>query len=61
MALKNWRACLVRETDSIMDTLRVIDQAALQVACVVTGEDILCGIVTDGDVRFCVAPICINR
>ncbi|MDD6119586.1 MAG: nucleotidyltransferase family protein [Selenomonadaceae bacterium] len=51
MALKNWRACLVRETDSIMDTLRVIDQAALQVACVVTGEDILCGIVTDGDVR----------
>lgn len=49
--MKNWRACLVRETDSIMDTLRVIDLAALQVACVVTDDDILCGIVTDGDVR----------
>ena len=49
--MNNWKKCLVHNTDSILDTLRVIDRAALRIACVVDADGVLCGIVTDGDVR----------
>lgn len=49
--MKSWKDCLVHDKDTILDTLRVIDRAALKVACLVNEADVLCGIVSDGDVR----------
>jgi len=49
--MKDWKKCIVRRTDTILETLRIIDASALQIGCIVDEAGILCGIVTDGDVR----------
>lgn len=46
-----WRKVLVAAGDSIHDTVRVIDAAALQIALVVDPQGRLRGTVTDGDIR----------
>jgi len=46
-----WKKTLVRPETPIQDTIQVIDQAALQIALVVSEEGKLLGTVTDGDIR----------
>ncbi|HJT08094.1 MAG TPA: CBS domain-containing protein, partial [Stellaceae bacterium] len=48
---KQWRATLVRDSATIRDAIRAIDDSALQIALVMDGEQRLVGTVTDGDVR----------
>jgi dTDP-glucose pyrophosphorylase/CBS domain-containing protein len=48
---KEWRATLVRDSATIREAIRAIDDSALQIALVVDGEQRLVGTVTDGDVR----------
>jgi dTDP-glucose pyrophosphorylase len=48
---KEWRATLVRDSATIREAIRAIDDSALQIALVVDGEQCLVGTVTDGDVR----------
>lgn len=50
-AAKEWRATLVRDTVSIRDAIRAIDESALQIALIVDADQHLVGTVTDGDVR----------
>lgn len=49
--VKPWKKCLVQKADPIIDTLKIIDTAELQIALVVDNEGRLLGTVTDGDVR----------
>ena len=48
---KQWRATLVRDSATIREAIRAIDDSALQIALVVDEEQHLVGTVTDGDVR----------
>src|SRR6185437_5958900 len=48
---KEWRATLVRDSATIREAIRAIDDSALQIALVIDGEQRLVGTVTDGDVR----------
>lgn len=50
-AAKEWRATLVRDSATIREAIRAIDDSALQIAIVVDAEQRLVGTVTDGDVR----------
>lgn len=49
--VKHWRQALINGATSIIDAMRAIDRAALQLALVVDVDDTLLGIVTDGDIR----------
>lgn len=42
---------LVKTSDTIKQTMRAIDQAALGIAFIVDNQKKLCGVVTDGDIR----------
>ena len=46
-----WRNCCIPKDTSIIETLRTIDKAALQFALVVSEENHLIGVVSDGDIR----------
>jgi dTDP-glucose pyrophosphorylase len=50
-AAKEWRATLVRDSVTIREAIRAIDESALQIALIVDAEQRLVGTVTDGDVR----------
>ncbi|TDF93489.1 nucleotidyltransferase family protein [Paenibacillus piri] len=49
--MKNWKEIIVTPTTSIMHTLEIIDQGALQIALVSDGQNRLLGTITDGDIR----------
>lgn len=49
--MSTWKKCCIHKDMSIIDTLRVIDKAALQFALVVSEGNHLLGVVTDGDIR----------
>lgn len=49
--MKNWTSVLVSPETSILDTMRIIDESALQIAVVVREDRYLLGTVTDGDIR----------
>lgn len=48
---QHWRQVLIRPEATLRDTIKVIDQAALQIALVVDEQEKLIGVVTDGDIR----------
>lgn len=52
------RDILIPSTTSILETLRVIDQTALEIALVVDSERRLHGTVTDGDIRRAILRGC---
>ncbi|MGE5423464.1 MAG: nucleotidyltransferase family protein [Ignavibacteriales bacterium] len=49
--MSNWKQILVKPTNTIYQTLELIDKSALQIALVVDEKGCLLGTVTDGDVR----------
>ena len=49
--MKKWGNILVRETTSLFNTMKIIDDSSLQFAVVVDGNQRLLGTVTDGDIR----------
>ncbi|OIJ22377.1 alcohol dehydrogenase [Anaerobacillus alkalidiazotrophicus] len=49
--MKNWQQILIPPETTIIETLKVIDQSAMQIALVVDHKNKLLGTVTDGDVR----------
>lgn len=49
--MKNWREIVVNESQTLLETMRVIDEASLQFAVVVDKDNHLLGTVTDGDIR----------
>lgn len=51
MNLHDWKLIAVTPESSIKDTLGVMDKAALQIALVVSDDQVLLGTVTDGDIR----------
>lgn len=48
---KNWQNTRVAPTDSIRDTIQIIDQSSLQIALVIDEKGCLLGTATDGDIR----------
>ncbi|MPL68886.1 Glucose-1-phosphate adenylyltransferase [bioreactor metagenome] len=51
MKKKCWERCKVSAESTIRDTMKRIDESALQIALVVDEENKLLGVVTDGDIR----------
>lgn len=49
--MDTWRKCCVPKEMSLIDVLKNIDTYALQLALIVSDENRLLGIVTDGDIR----------
>lgn len=49
--MKNWRKLIVSEQQTLLETMRLIDETSLQFAIVLNEEDVLLGTVTDGDIR----------
>ncbi|MFA6075355.1 MAG: nucleotidyltransferase family protein [Negativicutes bacterium] len=49
--MNKWKNAIVRETDTILRTMQVIDSNSFQIALVVNENMHLKGIVTDGDIR----------
>jgi len=49
--MTNWRKALVRPDTPILEAMRIIDAAALQIAIVIDDNGTLLGTVTDGDIR----------
>jgi len=49
--MSNWKEALVNPETPIIDSIRIIDGAALQIALVVDEHNRLMGTVTDGDIR----------
>ncbi len=49
--MQYWRKALVSPTDSILETIKVLDEARYQIAMVVNQDTKLLGIVTDGNIR----------
>jgi dTDP-glucose pyrophosphorylase len=49
--MKDWKSTLVGPETPILETLKIIDNSALQIALVVDGDGRLLGTVTDGDIR----------
>ena len=47
----SWHDILISPMTSVLDTIKIIDQGALQIALVVNEEQQLQGTVTDGDIR----------
>lgn len=50
-ATQRWRRALLQENASVRDAIRNLDQSALQIALVVSGDGTLLGTLTDGDIR----------
>lgn len=48
---KDWRDILIYPTLSVLETMRLIDKTAMQIALVVDENRVLLGTVTDGDIR----------
>lgn len=46
-----WRDALLPDDSVIKDAIRNLDETALQIALVVSGDNVLLGTVTDGDIR----------
>ena len=51
MTMNEWHKLLVKPTDSVIETMRIIDETAEQIAIVVNDQNRLVGTVTDGDIR----------
>ena len=49
--MKDWKSILVREENTLLETMRIIDKSSLQFAVVVNSDGMLLGTVTDGDIR----------
>lgn len=49
--MKNWQSISVKPSETLLNTMKIIDQSALQFAVVVDEESHLLGTVTDGDIR----------
>lgn len=49
--IDNWKVAALSPTSTIRKVLEVIDNHALRIALIVDSDDILKGVVTDGDVR----------
>ena len=49
--MKNWRNAVVNPTVSILDSIKILNDAALQILLVVDVDDLFVGTVTDGDIR----------
>lgn len=49
--MKIWQDILVRENQTLLETMKIIDDSSLQFALVVDEENHLLGTVTDGDIR----------
>lgn len=47
----NWQQISLSETQTIKEALEVLDKGALRIALVVSPDDTLKGVVTDGDIR----------
>jgi dTDP-glucose pyrophosphorylase len=47
----DWRKSLISEDASLGDVVRNLNDSRLQIAMVVTAEDVLVGTITDGDIR----------
>lgn len=48
---KNWRKALLPTTANLQDAVRSLDKSTLQIVLVVSGNDVLVGTITDGDIR----------
>ncbi len=46
-----WRRALLPESATLQQAIETLDAAALKIALVVTGDDVLVGTITDGDIR----------
>ncbi|WAA09799.1 nucleotidyltransferase family protein [Fervidibacillus albus] len=49
--MKNWQSISVKPSETLLNTMKIIDQSALQFAVVVDEKKHLLGTVTDGDIR----------
>ncbi|MFJ7889402.1 nucleotidyltransferase family protein [Lysinibacillus xylanilyticus] len=49
--MKQWQKTLVNKNNTLLDTMKIIDDSSLQFAVVVDEEQHLLGTVTDGDIR----------
>lgn len=49
--MRNWKSILVKDGTTLLDTMKIIDESALQFAVVVNSRNQLLGTVTDGDIR----------
>lgn len=49
--MRNWQDILVKENQTLLETMKIIDDSSLQFALVVDEENHLLGTVTDGDIR----------
>lgn len=49
--MKDWKKTLTTPSQPIMESLRIIDSSALQIALVIDDDARLVGVVTDGDIR----------
>ncbi|MFJ8102433.1 nucleotidyltransferase family protein [Lysinibacillus sp. NPDC096212] len=49
--MKQWQKTLVTQNQTLLDTMKIIDDSSLQIAVVVDREQHLLGTVTDGDIR----------
>lgn len=49
--MEKWEKCKIRQNQSILDALEIIDNSTLKIALVVDADDKLLGTVTDGDIR----------
>ena len=49
--MKDWREVAVSHTNTLLETMRVIDETSLQFALVIDENSNLLGTVTDGDIR----------
>lgn len=48
---EQWRRCLLPPSATLQEAIRQLDQSGLQIVVVVEPGDVLCGTVTDGDIR----------
>ncbi|MBB5149733.1 nucleotidyltransferase family protein [Ureibacillus thermosphaericus] len=49
--MKDWKTIIVREENTLLETMQIIDKSSLQFAVVVNTDGKLLGTVTDGDIR----------
>lgn len=49
--MKQWQKIIVTESQTLLETMKIIDDSSMQFAVVVDGEQRLLGTVTDGDIR----------
>jgi dTDP-glucose pyrophosphorylase len=51
MSMDRWRKALLPADSTLRQAIRCLDDSALQIALVVSGDGVLLGTVTDGDIR----------